>query len=277
MKKYFLFSLIIISTVLALPIYAEVSTNSGFIPGQIWYSKDQLVEGDTVNIHTAIWNGDVGSFSAKVEFYDKNVILGSRDIVLASSELKDISIPWKITAGDHVISAKITSSLTTVSGKKEKIILDRIVTSNDRQFVSTLVKNENGEIVSGDKELQNQIDKTSSELKNIIPENVSTTVSNSFSVVDDFRDKTFTQVTTIKNDTEKKIEQIKSEEKKVVEISSSGNVSLTNATEKPIAYIKLFLFSAFAFILGNKIIFYGLLILIIFYIIRSVYRRIQNR
>jgi outer membrane protein assembly factor BamB len=156
MKKYFLCLLIIISTTLSIPVFAETQVNSGFIPGQIWYSKIDLVEGDTVNIHTAIWNGEKEILSAKVEFYDKNVILGSRDITLASLELKDVYVPWKITAGDHVISAKIISSQATVSGKKEKVDLDRVTTSNDRQFVSVLVKDFDGVPVnSTDSLLQN--------------------------------------------------------------------------------------------------------------------------
>jgi hypothetical protein len=170
MKKYFLFLLIILSMVITVPVYAVTLDNSGFIPGQIWYSKAELVEGDTVNIHTAIWNGEKNPLSAKVEFYDKNVILGSRDVVLSPLELKDISVAWKITAGDHVISAKIISSLATVSGVKEKIVLDRTTTSDNRQFVSVVPKNQAGEIVSADKELQTQIDKTNSEIKSIIPE-----------------------------------------------------------------------------------------------------------
>jgi hypothetical protein len=82
-------------------------------------------------------------------------------------------------------------------------------------------------------------------------------------------------VTAIKNDTQKKIDQINSDNK-AIEISPSG-VSLSDATQKPIAYIKLFLFSLFAFILGSKIIFYGLSILIIFLITRFIYRKIRNR
>jgi hypothetical protein len=65
MKKYFLFFLIILSVILAFPVYAETLVNSGFIPGQIWYSKAALVDGDTINIHTAIWNGEKDSISAK--------------------------------------------------------------------------------------------------------------------------------------------------------------------------------------------------------------------
>ncbi len=278
MKKYFLFLLIISSAILAFPVCATTLVNSGFIPGQIWYSKATLVEGDTVNIHTAIWNGEKNSLSAKVEFYDKNVILGSRDVVLAPSELKDISVAWKITAGDHVISAKIISSLATVSGVKEKIVLDRTTTSDDRQFVSVNVKNNPVvEKFSGDSALlQKQVDKTNSEINSIVPEKVSTSVTNDFNIVDDFRDKTLTEVTAIKNDTQNKIDQINSEKETVTE-TPKENVSLSDATEKPIAYIKLFLFSVFAFILGSKIIFYGLSILIVFLIIRFIYRKIRYK
>jgi len=277
MKKYFLFLFIILSTFIALPIYAEVVANSGFIPGQIWYSKEPLIEEDTVNIHTAVWNGEKDPLSVKIEFYDKNVILGSRDIVLSSLELKDVYISWKITSGDHVISAKIISSLATISGKKEKVILSRITTSNDKQFVPVVVKNDVGEPVSSTDLLKTQIDKTNSKINSILPEKVSTSISNSFTVVDDFRDKTFEQVTTVKDETQKEINLIKSEEKKQT-LAQTLDVknNIEDAVKKPIAYIKLFLFSALTFIFGNKIVFYGLLILIVFYIIRSIYRKIRK-
>lgn len=276
MKKYFLSLIIFVSIISAIPIYAETLVNSGFIPGQIWYSKAELKEGDTVNIHTAIWNGEKNPLAAKVEFYDKNVILGSRDVILAPAELKDVSVAWKITAGDHVISAKIISSLATVSGVKEKIVLDRIVTSNDRQFVSVVIKNNPLETTTEEKQLQTQINKTNSEINSIVPEKVSTSVVNSFNTVDSFRDRTFTEVASIKNDTQKKIDQIKNIEQATIDISSE-KVSLPDATEKPVAYIKLFLFTLFAFILGSKPIFYGLSVLIVFLIIRFVYRKIRNR
>jgi len=278
MKKYFLFLFIILSAFLTLPVYAGVLVNSGFIPGQIWYSKDVLIEGDTVDIYTAIWNGDKEPLSAKVEFYDKNIILGSRDVTLSSLELKDVYIPWKITSGDHVISAKIISSSATISGKKEKVVLSRIITSNDKQFVPVVVKNDVGETVSVDSKLQNQINKTTAEINSILPEKVSAFISNSFTAVDNFRDKTFEQVSTVKDETQKEINLIKSEEKEKTLIQTLDVKSnIGDATHKPITYVKLFLFSVLTFIFGNKIVFYGFSILIVFYIIRSIYRKIRNK
>jgi len=269
MKKYFLLILIIVFTIINFSVSAEVITNSGFIPGQIWYSKNTLVEGETVNIHTAVWNGEKESLSVKVEFYDKNVVLGSRDVVLSPSELKDISVSWKITSGDHVISAKIISSLATVLGKKEKVVLDRIATSNDKQFVSVVIKNEQGEQVSGTETLKNQI-------SDAIPEGVSDYASNTFEKVDNFREKEYTQFSTTKEDTQKEIELLKNEEKTTTEVLNSKN-NIEDTTKKPITYIKFYLFSLLAFIFGTKIVFYGILVIIVFYILRFIYRKIRNR
>ena len=273
MRKYFIF-FILLYLVFSPKVFALEST-TGFIPGQIWYSKETLIEGDTVNIYTAIWNGEKDTVSAKVEFYDKNVILGTREISISSGELKDVYIPWKITSGDHVISAKIISSLATISGKQEKVVLSRITTSGDKQFVPVVVKNNIGESVSGTDMLKNQIDKTTSEINSIVPEKVSTSVSNVFSAVDDLRNKTLTQVDTIKNTTQKEIGKVLGISTVTPQNPAKVN-NIQDAVKKPIAYIKLFFLSILSFILGNKIIFYGILILIIFCILRFIYRKIRN-
>jgi hypothetical protein len=276
MKKYIISLLIIFSTILVFPVGVFAAVNSGFIPGQIWYSKSTLVEGETVNIHTAVWNGEKDSLTVKVGFYDKNTLLGSRDVALASLELKDVYIPWKITAGDHIISAKITSSTSTVSGKKETVVLDRALTSNDRQFVAVSAK-DNNVVTSapGIDALKTQIDKTSAEINSIVPENVSNVIVDAFNSVDSVRDNTLTKVTVIKDETKKEVDSFKSE-------SNTGQTTIqkTNiedATKKPIAYIKLFLFSVLVFIFANKIVFYAVLLIIVFSIIRAVFRAIRNR
>lgn len=273
MRKYFIF-FILLYLVFSPKVFALEST-TGFIPGQIWYSKGPLIEGDTVNIHTAVWNGEKDIVSAKVEFYDKNIILGSRDVTLSPLLLKDVYIPWKVTSGDHVISAKIISSLATISGKQEKVVLSRITTSSDKQFVPVVVKNNIGEPVSEADMLKNQIDKTTSEINSIVPEKVSTSVSNVFSAVDDLRNKTLTQVDAIKNTTQKEIDKVLGTSTVASQNPAKVN-NIQDAVKKPIAYIKLFFLSILSFIFGNKIVFYGILILIIFCILRFIYRKIRN-
>ncbi|HUC89070.1 MAG TPA: hypothetical protein VMR49_03505 [Candidatus Paceibacterota bacterium] len=267
MKKFFLI-LIILFAVFVPKVFADVATNTGFIPGQIWYSKEPLVEGDTVNIYTAVWNSDANPLSVKVEFYDKNVILGSRDITISQNQLKDVSIPWKITSGDHAISAKITSSSISASGKTENITLDNSTTAEDKQFVPATIKTSNGAPASASDIIQNGIEQVSSKINDVLPTSISEPISNSLGVVDNFRDSNYVKVNNAKIATQKELNS---------SVSSQTISKPLDATQKPITYIKLFLLTALAFILGNKIVFYGLLVVIIFLITRSIYRKISNR
>lgn len=276
MKKYIISLLIIFSTILVFPIYVFASVNSGFIPGQIWYSQETLTEGDTVNIHTAVWNGEKNSLSIKVGFYDKSVLLGNRDIVLAPLELKDVYISWKVTAGDHVISAKITSSTSTISGKSESVVLDHSITQSDKQTVSVAIKNDQGVSVSaGEDALQTQIDKTTREIDSIVPEQIRTPISNALTTIDSLRDKTSTEINTTKDETQKEVNAFKSESN--IGQTTIQKTNIEDATKKPIAYIKLFLFSVLSFIFNNKIVFYSLLLIVAFYIIRFIFRLIRNK
>lgn len=276
MKKLFICLLIIFSIFYASSIYAEIFTNSGFIPGQVWYSKDKLIEGDTVNIHTAVWNGEKSSLSIKVEFYDKNVILGSRDIILDTLELKDVFISWKVTAGEHVISAKITSSLATISNKKEKVILGRVETSNDKQFVSVMIKNNLGESVTETDLIKNQIGKTTADISSFVPESISVPVGEGFNIVDDFRNNTLAKIDIAKTETKNEIGKVLG-----ASTVASPNTEKVNNTDdyikKPIAYIKLFFLSILSFIFGSRLVFYAVGIFIIFVIIRWIYSKIRNK
>lgn len=133
MKKYLIFT--IFSIILSLTFFSRVFAISGFIPKQIWYSVENLVEGETIEVHTSVWNGENKSFLLKVEFNDKNILLGSRELTIGPSELEDVFIFWKVTEGEHLISAKIVSSEVIVSGKKENITLRYTQTSGDKQNV----------------------------------------------------------------------------------------------------------------------------------------------
>lgn len=276
MKKIYIYLFLSLALIPGACIYAEEQVNSGFIPGQIWYSSQNLVEGQTVNIHTAIWNGDKNSLSAKVEFYDKNVILGSRDVVVNPLELKDISVPWKITSGDHTISAKITTSTTLVSGKKENITLENNTTSNDKQYVSVTIKDESGKAVSGQDIVKNKINQTGSDLDSIIPEKISPSLKNIFNKIDNFRNETYIKLALSKEETKNELKLIKNKVT-TVEESKNDKSNIEDAVKKPITNIKLFLLIVLTLIFMVKIVFYALFVFFVFLILRFIYRKIRNR
>jgi len=284
MKRYFLI-LIFLSIFVGHFVHAEVPITTGFIPGQIWYSKEPLAEGDNVKVYTAIWNGDNDSLSAQVTFYDKNVVLGTRDVVVLPSQMKDIYVSWQVTSGDHSISAKIVSSSISPSGKKEQVTLSRSFTSEDHKFVPVLLKTSDGTPASNSDIVNSQIDNVSSTVNNIIPESVSSPISKSFNSIDDFRNNTSSQIDSLKNSTQKTIDSfsVKSnaetndtKAKKISDIKAK-EASPINQIDKPMAYIKLFFLYIFSFIFSNKIIFYGLIAVVIFLLLRYVYRKIKYR
>jgi hypothetical protein len=274
--------------------YSEGATSvaTGFIPGQIWYSKDPFVEGDTVKVYTALWNNGTSPLSAKVEFYDKNVILGFRDIVVQASKLQEVYISWKVTSGDHSISAKIISPSITSDGKKEKISVENNITETDKRFIPIVINTIEGTPATTSDVLKNQMEKATSSLSDIVPNSVSKPVSENVGVVDSFRVNTLEKITENKIIAEQKIDELKKAEesvalkdttkdsktgKSVTSGSNSSNVGIEDATEKPITYLKLIFLSILSFIFGSQIIFYLIIVLFIFLLVRFIYRKIRNR
>lgn len=291
MKKIFTFFLLIYIFISFNTVFAT-NTATGFIPGQIWYSKDPFVEGDTIKIYTAIWNNSTVSMSTKVEFYDKNVILGTRDVVVSAFSLEDVYVSWKVTAGDHMISAKIISPSITTSGKKETITVSNSTTEADKRFVPVLIKTVDGTTASSADVIKSQVDKATSSLGDVIPDSISTKTSEGVGALDNFRVGTMNQISEAKTSAEKRLEEIKKLEYSDSKITTSSNnkninsktassnnqkVGVDVATEKPITYIKLFFLSVLSFIFGSKIVFYSIIALIVFFILKFVYNKIRNR
>lgn len=292
MKKYLVFFILIYFAILPTAKALGYTTTTGFIPGQIWYSKDSFVEGETVKIYTALWNNSTSPLSAKVEFYDKNVILGSRDVVIPSSKLEEISVSWKVTSGDHSISAKIISPSVTLSGKKESVTVSNSVTGVDKRYIPVVINTVQGTPATSTDIIKSQVDKAASSIGDIVPDSISSTTGESIGAIDNFRADTLKSITDNKTKTEKEIEELnKSTDtsktsnvtktdttKKVVDSTNTVDkkVPIQDATEKPIAYLKLFFLSILSFIFGSKLVFYSLALILCFFILRFIYRKIRN-
>ncbi len=303
MKKYFLIFVIFLSFFVS-QVYAEVSASTGFLSNQIWYSQDSIIEGKTIKIYTAVWNGDNSSLYAKIEFYDKNVILGTRKVVILPKQLLEISVPWQVTSGDHIISAKIiSSSLNTTSGKKEIIVLKRNTTISDRQFVPAVVKTKDGKLLTNNELVSNELNKIGEKINKVVPISVKKPVLEGLTSIDNFRNQTLNKIINNKKkaqaqvlsfnvpstvNTSSSFDSPPSSEKNLLgeEIINKTffdkiqivkkSKSLENATGKPIAEIKLFFLKILEYIFSHKFVFYGLIILTSFYLLRIIYRKIRN-
>jgi hypothetical protein len=245
-------------------VQAEISTPTGIIPGAIWFSQEKLVADETVKVYTAIWNGEKEELKAKIEFYDKNIVLGSREIIIAEDQLKEVSISWKVTSGDHIINAKIISS---VFGDKS-IILDNNETEKKRIFIPVTVIEEDGEESTAQNVVKNKIEETTEGISEIIPDSITGKASNFFNEIDVLREDFSETVSATKEQAKEEIKLIENKE------ASQDFSDDENKLEKPLAQAKFFSLQILSFILEHKIIFYALIILIIFFLLKFVYRLI---
>lgn len=235
-KKLFFVFLFFILLLPINKIKAE-ETNAGFVPANIWYSKDPFLEGDKIKIYTLVFNPGERELSGTVSFFNKDVLLGKKDFSVASKGVKDISIDWTTTAGSHIIFAKIENAkFLTGGGSYEDAHLEQNQTEESRRSVSKkiiLTKPENktdaGANIGNDKKIQNFVlEKT--------PNFISEPILGTLRAIEKWR--------------------------------QDNAFSAENKKDKTKMY------GIFAFILKSKILFYGVSIFIIFLLVRYIWHKI---
>ena len=249
-------------------IFAQDS-NIGFVSGNIWYSQDPFEEGDKIKIYTFIFNPDNRELFGTVIFFDKTILLGKKDFTIPAKTANDISIDWTVTVGDHTIFAKIENAKFLVSkGKYEEVYLAENETEKSSRTVSKkIISKENSETSS-----ETNTGTTVLDIKKIIEEKTPTfitePIASTVNTLEEFRINT-----NIASDNKK--EEIKNEIKilDAKKTTSKENIK-TNPFLKPFKYVEVFLLTVFSFILNNTILFYGILTIVVFFILRFIGKKI---
>jgi hypothetical protein len=273
MKK---FSALIFFAFLLLPqAFISAQTNAGFVPANIWYSKDPFEEGDKIQIYTLVFNPDIRELSGNVSFFDKNTLLGKKSITVPPKGVKDISINWTVTAGDHTIFAKLENARFLVStGKYEDVYLAENQTDSSERTVSKKVvpKKTIEESAPSDGAITEKIDQTLGSIEQTIaastPKVLSVPILGTANALESARESMSSGIESKKEAVKGNIETLKKQESS----KETKEGSKPSAVIKPLKYAELFLFTLLAFIFGHKIIFYGVLLVIFFYLLRYIYR-----
>nr|HPK14204.1 hypothetical protein [Candidatus Paceibacterota bacterium] len=187
MKKHILFLLVPFLFCPFFNLRAEVINDLSFIPENVWYSGGELKDGEVVNIHTAIWNGLDDKVVMKIDFYDKDTLLGARDLSIEPKDLSEVSISWRVTAGEHYISAKIVSPKSIVDGVEKDVKVSSNKTKIDRQKISVVIKDQEGEEVKTKDALGGILGQAEEKVKDILNEDVEQKVSIGFEAIEKYR------------------------------------------------------------------------------------------
>jgi len=260
LKKILIVTLALLSLFPSYKIYAQ-STSGGFVPGSIWYSKDPFEEGDKVKVYTFLFNPDSRELSGTLVFFDKEIILGKRDFVLPGKTADDFSIEWTVTIGSHSIYAKIENAQYLVS--KGKYTPANLAVTETTRDLRTVNKKGTPQI----KTINDNIDSLEN-LPKLIEDNTPRFIARPIIAVitasENFRFRAALAVDTKKT-------EVKAELQAASEAEKAGQ--RVKALLKVFRYVELFALSLVSFLLNYKIVFYGLIVLIIFLILRYLWLR----
>jgi hypothetical protein len=273
-KKIGLLIAVLFLIVPILKISAQ--TNAGFVPANIWYSKDPFEEGDKIQIYTLIFNPDARELSGTVSFFDKSTLLGKKNVTVPPKGVKDISINWTATAGDHTIFAQIENTKFLVSsGKYEEVRLEENKTDESKRSVDKKIVEEkkndtkDGEDAPFTEKVADKVDQTVSSITDKIAESTPSFISVPLIASANALEKLRTSVG---GATEAKKTDIKADIQKLDSVKKSDDGKKPSLVLKPWKYVELFFMTIFSFIFNHKFIYYILFFALLMWVLRYIYR-----
>ncbi len=263
--------------------FAQNSSNAGFIPSNIWYSKDPFEEGDNIKIYTLVFNPDSRQLSGSVLFFDNDVLLGKKTFVAGASQVAQVGLSWKATLGDHVIFAKIENTkFLTSSGSSVDVYLAENESDKSKRTVNKKILNQVNDSISNAKDTaqsvatsaDTQATSIADTIKEKTPDFIAKPILYVANGIESFRESTDNKISNTKDKIKADIQKIKDS---VNGTTANAKTSGKNALSKPFEYVKLFFTAILSAILDFKILFYGLSALLLFFIFRFIWRKIFGK
>ncbi len=250
----------------------RAETTAGFLPKDIWYSKDTLQDGEKVKIYTAIWNGDTRQLSGVVSFYDNTTLLGKKNFTIAGKKIQDLSIDWTVTVGSHSIYAKIDkATYLQANGTKENITLSYNTTEKDTFTVKKKVvleaKDENATSAV------NEIDQIATSVKENTPNIIAKPIVRSIEALESFRVVTENMMDARK--TGLNVELKKIETQKETQTPESPKIE-TGDTSKPLKQAELFFVNVGLLVFSHKLLYYVIIALLLYFFLINIWRMVAH-
>ncbi len=268
----------------------------GFPEKSIWYSDDTFIVGNVVTIYTLVVNGESSTLTGTVRFFDRDTVLGEKKVTIDKNDAKVVSLDWKVSEGEHQFSAQFSQvSAIEADGKKVSIVPTTPATQKDTVYVKKAIAKENtsnANALSAQASLNKdsvvgEVSKATDFIKEKTPDSVEEKISSTTASIETLRETWEEQFLEKKQNEQDSLnalnefydERLKAKEEadpdnfvKQSYVDSSGE----NILKKPMHYVLIFLYSLIGFIVGNALIFYGLLLLIVFWLVRGIWQKIRN-
>lgn len=263
--------------------------NAGFVQSNIWYSKDPFYAGDKVRIYTVIFNGSPYDLTGAVEFLDNGTSLGKTSFSLSGSgRAQDLWIDWKVTAGNHTITARLVNIIADGPNGKQPVSLPSAETGKSERIVDidpvskeALVKIEAQKVSDAHTQTLGKVNDALQTVNETIPAPIKEAASSSVNALERFRIGEGYQVHLAKEQKQKEIAAIQVAEKLALTDKNktvrSATDTMLNTAEKPFAYAVLAILTVLQYFLEWQILFYSILAYALYRIIKWLISFFRNR
>ena len=287
-----IFSFIAIIAIVFFANTTKTFAGTGFLGGPMWINPEVPADGDLVTLHALFHNAEPNQLSGDVLFYDGSVLLGRESTVIAPGGISTTSVTFRISAGDHIFSA-ITGNLVedVGDGKTEQFALApqtvqlpniSVPSKAGSSLNATIVP---GGTVPGSNQISpnnplagviNQVNQAKTDIISSIPSSVTSPVVDTASSVDTWRTQNSNMLDQAIKDANAQVKSVNGlaadQQKKY------GSVALsTNFVDRPFAYVKLFFFTLLAFLYSHSFVFYGIILIVAYFIGRAIWNKISPR
>lgn len=96
---------------------------AGFAKQSMFLSQETVTAGETVFLYAVVQNDTASAFSGTLKFADASGAIGSTPVSLQSGAAATVSVSWKPTAGEHDVSANLTSTSGAVIESEDTTFL----------------------------------------------------------------------------------------------------------------------------------------------------------
>lgn len=284
----FLFLILILSSAQFAQASDLSLSNAGFVPANIWYSKDPFYAGDTIRVYTILFNGSTYDLTGNVEFFDNGSAIGKTKFSLAGGgRVQDAWVNWTAINGAHTITARLTNVVADGPNGKQPALLDNIETGKSERSVDV-------DPAVAAKESAAQLQKVT-DAKNVaigkigdiantvgesIPAPVKEGIAHSVNIIENFRLGEAYKFQLSKENKAKDISALKASTTTSASIlQKSGDVaeSISFAAAEPFAYVMLAIYTLLQYVFQWQVLFYGFILYAVYRLIKWVVGKIRNR
>lgn len=282
MKRYAIYIVGALLGIILVGTSISAYAFSGFIQSPLWQSPETLKEGDMATLYAAFQNTDDAAVTASVSFFDGEILLAKKTITAAPNQVVTTSVTFKVAAGEHSFSATITTMSRFKNGQAEPIAPPASGAKLPDQFVSKkidLSAQASGGRSASESAILEQIDTAQNAVLNILPGSVKESISDITTTVDDWREERGESFSTTATEA-KKIADTGGATKTIKTNTILGSEDVTVSAEPtgsftgPLSYIKYGFFKTLAWLFNTPIVFYLLILVVLYGIVRFLARKI---